>query len=268
MPLTIDACVAQHIGDRKEQQDRAGLYQHPRQKKLVLAVVADGMGGHTGGTLAAEQVVLSAKNSLEQFSPQEESAAAMLTAALRESHMMIRTGRFLNEQDPHSTGVAMLLQGQGETMAASWAHCGDSRLYHFRGDQMMFHTADHSYVVQMVKKGYMTPEQGAVHPNKNVLVTSLGGDQEPMIDTGGTEGLAAGDSFLLCSDGLWGLCSDAEMGGLIAAYPAREAAGKLIECARARGNGHGDNCTLAIIKLVEPPASQTPPPAPFKPVVK
>lgn len=268
MPLTLDACVAQHIGDRKEQQDRAGLYQHPRQKGVVLAMVADGMGGHTGGALAAEQVVLSVKNGLEQFSPREEPAADMLSAALRESHMMIRTGRFLNEQDPHSTGVALLLQSQGGTMTASWAHCGDSRLYHFRGDRMLFHTSDHSYVEQMVKKGFMTPEQGAVHPNKNVLVTALGGDEEPMIDTGGAEGLVAGDSFLLCSDGLWGHCGDAELAQLVAAFPAREAAGKLIGRARERADGHGDNCTLAIIKIGEPPKPAAPPVSSFWPTAK
>src|SRR6185295_9131060 len=73
MPMSIDACMAQHIGDREEQQDRAGLHQHPRQKKLVLAVVADGVGGHTGGALAAGQVVLTAKNNFEQFSAEDQT---------------------------------------------------------------------------------------------------------------------------------------------------------------------------------------------------
>lgn len=256
MPMSMDACMAQHIGDRQEQQDRAGLVQHPRQKKLVMAVVADGVGGHTGGALAAGQVVLTAKNNFEQFSPEDQTPEQLLRESINEAHLMIRMGRVLNEQDPNSTGVILMLRGQGETMSASWAHCGDSRLYHFRGSQLLFQTRDHTYVQQMIQKGYMTPEQAAVHPRRNVLITSLGGEDAPLIDTGSAEELQGGDNFLLCSDGLYAYFSEAEMAGMIAAFPAREAAGKLIDLARDRANGHGDNCTLVIIKLEQVAARQ------------
>ena len=263
MALSIDACVAQHIGDRKEQQDRAGLFQHPKMKRVILAALADGMGGHTGGALAAEQVIHTAKNSLEQFSPREENATVMLEAALREAHLLIRTGRFMNEKDPHSTGVMLALQPQGEHFVATWAYCGDSRLYRFRGDRLLMHTRDHSYVEDLLRQGKITPAQAENHPNRNVLITSLGGAEPPRIDGGQTADLQAGDVFLLCSDGLWGYFSDAELGGVLAAFPAREAAAKLIERARERAQGKGDNCSLAVLKLVEvadKPA--TPPPFP------
>ena len=259
MPMTIDACVAQHIGDRKEQQDRAGLHQHPRQKKLVLAVVADGVGGYTGGAIAAGQVVLTAKNNLEQYSPDEQTPEQLLQEALNEAHLMIRTCRALNEEDPNSTGVIMMLRGQGETMSATWAHCGDSRLYHFRGHELLFQTRDHTYVQQMIQKGYMTPEQAAVHPRRNVLVTSLGGEERPLIDVGGAQDLQGGDNFLLCSDGLYAYFSETEMASTIAGFPARQAAEKLIDQARQRANGKGDNCTVVILKLE---AQQPPPPPP------
>lgn len=265
MPLSLDACVAQHIGDRQEQQDRAGLVQHPRKKGLVLAVVADGVGGHTGGAGAAAQVVLTAKNCLEQFSPEEQTAAQLLTDALNEAHMMIRLSRVLSEQDPNSTGVVLLLRSQGDSMAATWAHCGDSRLYHFRGTQLLFRTRDHSYVEQMMQKGYMTPEQAAVHPRRNVLVTSLGGEDAPLIDVGGAGDLQGGDSFLMCSDGLYAYFSETEMANTIAAFPAREAAGKLIDQARQRAGGHGDNCTAVIVKVVAAPEAPPPPPR-FRPL--
>jgi len=264
MPISIDGCVAQLIGDRKEQQDRAELRQHPRQRKVVMAVVADGMGGLTGGALAAGQVVLTAMNSLAQFSPNDQTAGQLLTEALNEAHAMIRTCRVLNEQDPNSTGVILMLRAQEDTMSATWAHCGDSRLYHFRGDQPVFHTRDHSYVEQMMQKGYLTPEQAAVHPNRNMLVTSLGGETPPLIDIGTAEDLRGGDSFLLCSDGLWAYFSDDEMAGVIAALPAREAAGQLIDQARLRANGRGDNCTVVVLKLEAPPA----PPARLQPLKK
>jgi len=244
--LIIDACVAQHTGDRTEQQDRVALLPHPKHGGVALAVLSDGMGGHTGGTLAAQQVIHTARNNFEQFSPSSESPQSMLEASLNEAHMLIKASRFINEKEPHSTAVMLLVQ-PGKL---SWAHCGDSRLYRFRGEQPFFRTVDHSYVEQLVAGGKITPEQALVHPNRNILVTSLGGSDKPKIDFGGTEDLQAGDSFLLCSDGLWGYFGDAELGSVLAAHSAREASELLISRARTRSQGEGDNVSLAILKLV------------------
>lgn len=249
MPISLDACVAQHQGDRKEQQDRVSLIPHPKGGGVVLAVVADGMGGHTGGVLAAQQVIHTAGNNLGQFSARSELPRTLLESSLHEAHLLIKASRFINEKDPHSTAVMLLLQ-PGKV---SWAHCGDSRLYRFRGDRPLFRTTDHSYVEQLVAKGKISPEQALVHPNRNILVTSLGGDETPTISFGEAVDLQAGDSFLLCSDGLWGYFGEAELGGVIAAYSAREASELLIGRARTRAKGEGDNVSLAILKLVGVP---------------
>ena len=267
MALTIDACVAQHIGDRKEQQDRLALLQHPKNKRVVLAVVADGMGGHEGGALAAEQVIVTARNSLEQFSPREESAAAVLAACLAEAHVLIRGGRFVNEKDPHSTGVVLILQpdphppvalAEGEpapapSWIATWAHCGDSRLFRFRDGRLVVRTRDHSYVEELLRAGKISPAEAEHHPNKNVLVTALGGKDAPRIDTEVAEDLQAGDTFLLCSDGLWAYFTEQELGGVLASHSARGAAEMLVEAARQRAHGKGDNLSLVVIRLIEPP---------------
>ena len=252
MPITIDACVAQHQGDRKEQQDRVALVPHPKGGGVALAVLADGMGGHTGGALAAQQVIHTARNNLEQFSARSESPLTMLESSLGEAHMLIKASRFINEKDPHSTAVMLLLQPGRVT----WAHCGDSRLYRFRGDQPFFRTTDHSYVEQLVSQGKISSQQALVHPNRNILITSLGGGETPKIDLGDAQDLQAGDVFLLCSDGLWGYFGDAELGGVLAAYSAREASELLISRARSRAQGEGDNVSLAILKLVEVPAKK------------
>ena len=252
MPISIDACVAQHQGDRKEQQDRVALVPHPKGGGIALAVVADGMGGHTGGMLAAQQVIHTARNNLDQFSARSELPQTMLESSLSESHMLIKASRFINEKDPHSTAVMLLLQPS----KVSWVHCGDSRLYRFRGDQPFFRTTDHSYVEQLVAKGKITPEQALVHPNRNILVTSLGGNEAPMINFDESTDLRAGDSFLLCSDGLWSYFGDAELGGVLAAYSAREASELLISRARTRARGEGDNVSLVILKLAEVPAKK------------
>ena len=259
MTISIDACVAQHQGDRAEQQDRVALVPHPKGGGVALALVADGMGGHTGGVLAAQQVIHTSRNNLEQFSVRDEDPRDMLEASMKEAHMLIKASRFINEKDPHSTAVMLLLQ-PGKV---SWAHCGDSRLYRYHDDQLVFRTIDHSYVEQLLAKGKITPQQAAVHAKRNILITSLGGQEAPKIDYGMAEDLQGGDSFLLCSDGLWGYFSDAELGQVLARHSARESCDILITQARQRAGGEGDNVSVAILKLVEidVPAK---PPAPAK----
>jgi serine/threonine protein phosphatase PrpC len=250
MPISIDACVAQHKGDRREQQDRVAILPHPRGGGVALAVLADGMGGHTGGVIAAQQVIHTARNNLDGFSARTESARVLLESCINEAHMLIKASRFINEKDPHSTVVMLLLQPG----RVSWAHCGDSRFYHFRGDALLFRSTDHSYVAQLVVQGRITPEQALVHPNRNILLTSLGGGDAPKIAFGEAEGLQAGDTFLLCSDGLWGYFTDQELAWAISgSSSAREASELLIGRARAMGKGDGDNISVAILKLIGVP---------------
>ena len=247
MAMMVDACLAQHQGDRKEQQDRVALIPHPRGRGVALAVVADGMGGHAGGALAAQQVIYTTGSNFKQFSANSDEPQELLESSIGEAHLLIKASRFINEKDPRSTAVMLVMQPK----RVNWAHCGDSRLYWFRGDHCLFCTKDHSYVEDLVAKGLITPEQAAVHPNRNILLTSLGGDEDPRIDYGWTDEMLPGDSFLLCSDGLWGYFNDKEMGGLLANYSAREATNHLIERARKRANGEGDNVSLVVLKILE-----------------
>lgn len=224
------------------------ILPHPKGGGVTLAVVADGMGGHTGGVIAAQQVIHTARNNLERFSARTESARTLLESSVNEAHMLIKASRFINEKDPHSTAVMMLLQ-PGK---ASWAHCGDSRFYHFHDDRLVFRSTDHSYVEQLVVQGKITPEQAFSHPKRNILLTSLGGAEAPKISFGETQSLGAGDTFLLCSDGLWTYFSDQELAWVInGAASAREASELLIGRARAIGNGEGDNISLVILKLID-----------------
>lgn len=254
MGLIIDACVALHQGDRAEQQDRVALLPHPKGGGVALAVVADGMGGHTGGALAAQQVIYTAGSNLGQFSVRNESPRALIESSLQEAHLLIKASRFINEKDPHSTAVMLLLQPG----RVNWAHCGDSRMYRFHGERLVFRTTDHSYVETLVAQGRLTPEQALVHPNRNILMTSLGGGEAPSIDYGEASDLRAGDAFVLCSDGLWAYFDDAEIGGLVSAYSAREASDLLIGRARARAHGDGDNVSIVVIKLVDVPDKALP----------
>ncbi|MFN6323660.1 MAG: PP2C family protein-serine/threonine phosphatase [Burkholderiales bacterium] len=244
----VAACVGQHIGDRREQQDRAGIFTSERAKGCVLVVVADGMGGRTGGALAAEQVINSARTLFKDFNPQHDSVIHLLTEIVREAHTVIRLSAITSEKEPHSTMVALVLQpGQ-----ANWAHVGDSRLYYYKRKELSFKTIDHSYVEQLVKQGQLTRAEAKNHKMSHVLMSALGTKDQPFIDFGETRDLAPEDTFLLCSDGLWAYFRDDEMGEILSSLPPRVASESLIELARERARGKGDNCTLAILQLSPP----------------
>jgi serine/threonine protein phosphatase PrpC len=258
--LKLDVCIAQHQGDRKEQQDRIAIVSHRRAPGVCMAVVADGMGGHTGGAQAAAQVIHSTSLAFQEWGIRND-ARQLIDDCLQEAHSVIKASRFIDEKDPRSTAVVLILLPDGSCM---WAHCGDSRLYCFRGERLLFRTADHSYVEHLVRTGKITPEMVETHPKRNILLTSLGGAEDPQIDYGSMkENLQTrpllGDSFLLCSDGLWGYFKDAELGQIISSLSAREASAKLIEIARERGEGYGDNISLALLKFIEDPTQKTPP---------
>ncbi|MBS1187597.1 MAG: serine/threonine-protein phosphatase [Burkholderiaceae bacterium] len=243
----IEAGTGQHIGDRKEQQDRVALLAAPKAPGYMLAVLADGMGGVQGGAMAAEQIIRTAKQNFDEFSPLTHDVETLLKTIVAESHTIIRLIGMSEESDPHTTVVALVLTPDRK---AIWAHAGDSRLYRFRGPNFAEHTIDHSLVETMVAKGELTREQAKNHRMANLLVNGLGSKKEPYVTIGQYQNLQPGDSFLLCSDGLWHYFSEAELGAAIAMNTPRQASEMLIGKARERAHGKGDNCSLAVIKLV------------------
>jgi len=247
MAFSIETCTAQHIGDRSEQQDRVGLFAHPTQKGTLLAVLADGMGGHTGGALAAEQVIHSARTNFQSGSLLAHEVQATLAGGINDAHDGIKLAALSSESDPHSTASLLILQPG----RADWAYCGDSRIYHFRDGVKVSRTFDHSHVMNLVKMGYLTEAQAETHPQKNLLISCLGDNDAPKIDFGESSPLVGGDCFLLCSDGLWAYFPDEALGRILKEYPVRQAAEILINTARERAQGRGDNCSLAIVRLKE-----------------
>ncbi|GGX00844.1 PP2C family protein-serine/threonine phosphatase [Undibacterium macrobrachii] len=248
----IEAGTAQHIGDRKEQQDRVALFAAPHAPGHMMAVVADGMGGKSGGAIAAEQVIRSAKMLFDEFFPGND-IRKMLEAIVHEAHTVIKLSAVSSEKEPHSTFVAVVISPQ----KAVWAHVGDSRMYRFDGPNFAERTRDHSYVERLVDEGSITEEEAKTHKMSNVLVNVLGSKNAiPYVTFGEKDNLTAGDSFLLCSDGLWHYFADIELSVAVGASTPRQASELLIKKARDRANSQGDNVSFAIVKLVPPPVEQ------------
>jgi PPM family protein phosphatase len=251
----IEAGTGQHVGDRAEQQDRVALLTAARAPGYVLAVLADGMGGLSGGALAAEQVIRTAKQAFELFSPQTDDVEKLLETITQDAHTIIKLTAISSEKHPHSTVVLLVITPE---RSAVWTHVGDSRLYRFEGPNCAERTIDHSHVENLVRQGKLSREDAPKHPLANVLIHALGMSEHlPQVAVQRRERLRAGDAFLLCSDGLWHYFSDAELCAAIAMNSPRQASEMLISKARERAIGSSaDNCTLAIIKLVEPPKEQ------------
>jgi serine/threonine protein phosphatase PrpC len=244
----LSAATGTHRGDRLYQQDQVEIFSHPRHSGCLLAVLADGMGGKSGGRKAADQVVLTAGQLFERYVPGEETPAQFLAQLAAEAHLMIKLTAIATEEEPHSTLAAFMVMPDRQ---CHWVHAGDSRIYHFRANALLGRTLDHSFVQRLIDEGQITEDEAAVHPQSNLLTGCLGTVQDPTPTLTVTERLEPGDSLIACSDGLWHYFTPKELGTVLHSLPPREAAELLVDKARQRAHGGGDNLSLAIVR-VEP----------------
>lgn len=240
------AATGIHRGDREYQQDQVVLLPHPRAHGCVLGVVADGMGGRSGGRKASDQVMLTARQLFERYSPETDDAGALLGHIAQESHIVIRLTAISSEQEPHSTIAAFLINPRGD---CHWVHAGDSRIYHFRDGRLVHRTSDHSYVQMLVDRGELSEEAALAHPQSNILVGCLGTESDPPLTPHLIHQLQPGDVLLACSDGVWHYFSTQELASVLQALSPREASEFLIDKARTRARGGGDNLSLAVVKV-------------------
>jgi PPM family protein phosphatase len=230
-------------GGRHKNEDRMG-YCYTRDAGLFA--LADGMGGHPEGEVAAQLALQSlAANFQRDAKPRLEDPIRFLNEAIIAGHhQMLRyaTERALMDT-PRTTVVACLLQGD----SAYWAHCGDSRLYLVRGDKLVSRTRDHSYVELQETLGQAAPQGDRF--NRNVLFTCLGSPGKPVIDTAGPMLMQPGDRVMLCSDGLWGSVSDADIAQKLAGRPISSSVPELVELALRTAGEKSDNVTALAVEF-------------------
>lgn len=207
--------------------DRGMRRHHNEDQVLVrddlgLYVVADGMGGHAAGEVAADLAV----REVERIVEATRTAGADTWPESWDPHRGLNTNRLLQAVlSAHRRVTAavdgdMGLRGMGATIVAvlvDWtkdeltvAHVGDSRAYRLRDSKLRQITADHSWVHEQVLAGLLTEEAARTHPLKNVVTRALGGAQEPVVDVADMK-IEPGDQLLMCSDGLNTMLSDDEI---------------------------------------------------------
>lgn len=235
-----------HRGDRDYQQDQVALLSHPRFNGCVLGVVADGMGGRSGGRKASDQVMLTARQLFERYSPDTDDATALLNDIVQEAHLVIRLTAISAEQEPHSTLAAFLINPRGD---CHWAHSGDSRIYHFNAGRLIHRTSDHSYVQALVDRGELTEVEANNHAHSNILIGCLGAESDPPVATHLITQVQPNDTLLACSDGIWHYFSPGELASVLETLSPREATEFLIDKARSRARGGGDNLSLVVVKI-------------------
>ena len=206
-----------------------------------LLVLADGMGGHAGGALAAQAVVDVARERFRESSKSDPKE--LLADIVRGSHERINAIGMRRGISPHSTCVVLHLT----EAHATWSHVGDSRLYRFRRGLLVGRTMDHSVVELMRLQGRITEEQMKTHPDQNRLFEALGGEKAPAPDL---DCAAASDfdGFLLASDGLWEHTSNRELARVVRAPNLETAVQKLVKRARRRGGKTCDNISVAVAR--------------------
>jgi serine/threonine protein phosphatase PrpC len=231
----VEKAALSDVGRQRQGNEDSFLERSP------LFAVADGMGGARAGEVASRIAV-------EQFDVQEdadgspeEQLAGVARAANRQIYKMAQ------EDSAHA--------GMGTTLTAALVtgreiavgHVGDSRLYRLRDGELERLTHDHSLVEEFVRQGKLTPEEAEVHPQRSIITRALGPEPEVEVDTYTHPG-RDGDVYLLNSDGLTGMISDAKVAEILRERESLEdAARKLIECANE--NGGKDNITVVLFRL-------------------
>jgi len=191
--------TASRVGDRKKNQDRVAILE---QQDTVLLVLGDGLGGRPGGELAAETLIGVARQKFSQQAIPVKEPMAFMQELLETAHKaIVAEGKRQDPPlNPGTTAVLCLMQ-QGQ---AWWTHVGDSRLYLFRGGEMVERTQDHSVVENMLAGGQLSSKDSSGHPLRNVVTRCLGMTENPPIVTLSQKTpLKVGDIMLLCSDGFW-----------------------------------------------------------------
>jgi PPM family protein phosphatase len=239
------------VGCDREKNEDYFCYWEPQSEEQFclkgrLAIIADGMGGEKGGQVASRLAADAVRDAY--LSDGGAGPQAALLEGFKVAHEIIR--KYARDH-PELTGMGTTCTAVAiSDRFAYFAHIGDSRLYLVRASGISCLTHDHTYVNRLIEQGVVAPEEAAVHPQRHVLTGALGGNGEVGVDVPESPvQLLTGDTLVLCTDGLWGQVSDAELHSIIRSKTPREACKELVHLAKLRGGP--DNITVQILRQVD-----------------
>jgi serine/threonine protein phosphatase PrpC len=240
------------VGLRRQNNQDAVLARlaPDRESWLVrghLFVVADGMGGHAVGELASKMAVDAVSHTFDKL--REQHPVSALKTAIETANQQIHERGCLNRDFLRmgTTCTALVLGPYGAVIG----HVGDSRAYRVRNNQIDQLTRDHSLVWELIDQRKIHPRDADRLLPRNVITRSLGPEPEVQVDMEGPSVVQPGDIFVLCSDGLSGLVSDAELGAIVTVLPPQEACRLLVNLANLRGGP--DNISVIVVRAGEVP---------------
>ena len=231
-------------GSRRINQDRIA---YTFSRDTLLLVVADGMGGHAGGEIAAQIAVrLFIERFQQEAKPILKNPLKFLQDTMVRAHAAL--GSYANQfsmlETPRTTCVACVVQAGH----AYWGHVGDSRLYLFRQGGLIGSTKDHSKVQYLLDQGIIGVHEVADHPDRNKIFSCLGGLVDPVIDLSRRTPLRNGDLIVMCTDGLWAVYPQEEIARALTGAPVLKAAPVLMREAEVRGGPDGDNLSMIAVR--------------------
>jgi protein phosphatase len=235
-----------HVVEHYEKSD-TGRQRRDNEDRFYarspLFVVADGMGGAQGGEVASTLATETFARGLPEEGSAEERLAGRVRDANRRIHDRSREDR--------------ALAGMGTTLTAAYAdgdevalaHVGDSRAYLLHGDELTRLTRDHSLVDELVRRGKLTEEEAADHPQRSIITRALGAEADVEVDTS-THRVRDGDVLLLCSDGLTSMLAEGEIATILRDAATLEDAGQALVAAANEAGGR-DNITVVLARFGE-----------------
>ena len=232
------------LGKRRNNEDRLA---HCYSRDALLMVIADGMGGHYYGEVAAQIAVQTLIESFQrQAGPMLDNPFLFLQQSILNGHYAISdfSEQHRLEDSPRTTCVACIVQNN----VAYWAHAGDSRLYLIRDGRVLTHTRDHSRVQLLLDQGVINEAQAAVHPERNRVYSCLGGPRLPEIEFSHKTPLEEGDVLVLCTDGIWNAVSDEALAKALYSDNLIHTASALLDDIDEHSGSNADNFSIIAVR--------------------
>jgi serine/threonine protein phosphatase PrpC len=244
-PTIVQASV---LGAREVNEDRVGHWSAP---EALLMAVADGLGGHLHGEVAAQIAIDALAGAFAaQANARLPEPTEFLARAFAAGHAAILHESLARRlPDMPRTVIAACVVQDGH---AFWSHIGDCRFYLVRQGRIQVRSRDHTVVQRLVDEGRIREEAVGTHPHRNRLLACLGGFDPPSFAPAQSVRLAEGDIVLLCSDGFWGPLPQRTLMHALLSRPLEEAIPELMALAESRAGAECDNISVVAMQWHQP----------------